>query len=273
MTKVYLVNFGTPNFYKSQKELNESALKFGVDETISYTFDMIKQTDFYRDNKDLLDRKRWVGWGSWKPYVILEALKKIKEGDILIYSDSGISFKSSFEDIIKRCDKKGIVLFRSTPINSQFVKRDTFILTGCDTKEYHDAHQIMAGLNLWKNTPTSRRIVSEWLEFCKDTRIITNDANVCGKPNFPDYLEPRGDQSILSLLTVKYKKHIDIIDDTDPKYSEYSKEYGCRISLLWDVHRRRDRKPMEWIMWKIKLITPIGLKDGIKWFISHYIKK
>jgi len=273
MAKVYLVNFATPNFYKSQKELNANALKFGVDKTISYTFDMIKKTDFYKENKELLDRKRWIGWGSWKPYVILEALKKIEKGDILIYCDSGISFRSSLKDIIKRCNKKGIVLFQSRPVMRQWTKRDTFVLMGCDKKEYHDAHQIMAGLNLWKKTPTSQKIVSQWLEFCKDTRIITDDDNVCGKPNFPDFIEHRGDQSILSILAVKYKKNMDIIDDDDPKYSEYSKKYRCRISTLWDVHRRRDRKPLEWILWKIKMITPVSLKDRIKWFINHYIKK
>jgi hypothetical protein len=232
---------------------------------------MIKKTDFYKENKELLDRKRWIGWGSWKPYVILEALKKIKEGEILIYSDAGISFKASLKEIIERCNKKGIVLFESTPINRQWTKRDTFVLMGCDEKKYHDAKQLAANISLWKKTPASQKIVSEWLEFCKDTRIITSDPNVCGKPNFPDFIEHRGDQSIISNLAVKYKNCIDKISDL--KYSYYDKNLKGYTSSLWDVHRRRDRTPVEWIVWKIKLITPVSVKNKIKWFIGHYIKK
>jgi hypothetical protein len=271
MVKVYLVNFATPDFYESQEKLNKSALQFGIDETISYTFDMLKETNFYKRNEALLQAKRGAGYFSWKPYIILEVLKKIKEGDILVYCDSGISFKASLKEVIERCNKKGIVIFGSTPINRQLTKRDCFVLMDCDKKEYHDTKQVMGGLNLWKNTPTSRKIVSEWLKFCEDRRVISDDNNVCGKPNFPDFVEHRWDQSILSVLAVKYKDYIDRVGDLE--YAYYDEDLKGYNSSLWDVHRQRKRKPLDWIIWKIKLITPVSLKDRIKWFINNYIKR
>lgn len=271
MSKVYLVNFATPEFYDSQKELNKNALKFGVDKTLSYTFERIKKTKFYKENKELLDKKRWVGFGCWKPYIILEALKKIKKGDILIYCDSGISFKADLTEIINRCRKKGIALFESTPLMREWTKRDCFVLMNCDKKEYHNSKQIMAGLNFWKNTSLSKKIVSEWLAFCKDPRIITDSSNQCGLPNFSGFVEHRGDQSILSMLSVKYKDKIDRINERD--YSYYDSELGGYNSYLWEVHRRRKRSIKNWLFWKIKSIIPVILKDNIKWFLNNYIKR
>ena len=53
--KVILVNFATPNFYKAQKQLNRSAMKYGVDTCISYKKSSLKGTEFYKKNKDILD--------------------------------------------------------------------------------------------------------------------------------------------------------------------------------------------------------------------------
>jgi hypothetical protein len=273
MTKIYLVNFATPDFYKSQERLNKSALHFGVDETIPYTFEMLKGTDFYKKNESLFQIKRGVGYFAWKPYIILEVLKKIEDEDILIYCDSGIEITDDLKPFIKRCQKsKGVVLFENkTILCKNWTKRDCFFYMGCDTKEYHDAKQVIGGFSIWRRTPLSLKILSEWLKFCEDRKVVSDDNNICGKPNFPDFVEHRWDQSILSLLAVKYKRDIDLALEED--YSRFNPKYGVPVSYLFTVHRSRERKPLDWIIWKIKLMTPVSLKDKIKWFIGRYVKK
>ena len=46
--------------------------------------------------------------------------------------------------------------------------------------------------------------VSEWLTYAQDARAITDDDNVLGSNNYPDFREHRHDQAIMSLLVKKW---------------------------------------------------------------------
>jgi hypothetical protein len=46
--------------------------------------------------------------------------------------------------------------------------------------------------------------VQEWLAGCEDQRILTDISNACGLPNFPDFVEHRHDQSVLTLCAIKF---------------------------------------------------------------------
>ncbi len=45
----------------------------------------------------------------------------------------------------------------------------------------------------------------EWLEYCSDLRVITDDPNTCGLPNLDGFRSHRHDQSILTNLTLKHE--------------------------------------------------------------------
>jgi len=47
------------------------------------------------------------------------------------------------------------------------------------------------------------KFVSEWLAYAQDRRAITDDDNVLGSINYPDFHGHRHDQAILTLLTKK----------------------------------------------------------------------
>ena len=56
---------------------------------MSYNREWLVTTDFYKDNQSILDEERGGGWWVWKPYVILDALSKVEEGDYVLYCDCG----------------------------------------------------------------------------------------------------------------------------------------------------------------------------------------
>jgi len=59
-----------------------------IDEFYMPCWDDIIDTDFYKQNRTLLDHVDPARNGrAYKPFAISEALKKIDEGDILIYQD------------------------------------------------------------------------------------------------------------------------------------------------------------------------------------------
>ncbi len=88
--------------------------------------------------------------------------------------------------------------------NSQWTKRDCFVLMNCDNTAYWQAPHVEAGVVVVKKTEVAEAIVAEWLHYCRDERIITDLANTCELPNI-NLHDHRHDQSILTNLSVKYR--------------------------------------------------------------------
>lgn len=204
---IYLVNYATPQFYKSQEKLNKSALLFGVDEVFSFRVKDLLETQFYHNNKKILEQKRGAGYWIWKPYFTLQAMSKTQKDDIIIYCDSGIEVIAALNPLISICNQQGgIMLFRTHgQANKKWTKRDCFVLMGCDSPEYWNAGQLMASFSVYVNNGRNRDFVEEWLNYCCNENIVTDKPNVCGLDNLPEFKDHRHDQSVLSLLAAKHK--------------------------------------------------------------------
>jgi len=202
-----LVSFATTEFEKYQHDLSRTAKTLGVQRIFEYTKERdLLSTPFYRENMDLLDVPKGAGYWVWKPYFILQALKQLKEGDILLYADAGTSFLSSFKPLVNLCqaDSNGILLFDMRPLlNREWTKRDCFILLGADESRYWDAYQAMATVIVLKKSDFVVGFIQEWLKCCLVPLAVTSDASLLG-PEFKEFIEHRWDQSILSILGIKY---------------------------------------------------------------------
>lgn len=204
---VLLTNLSNSRYGESRLRLNASAERQGITAIRSYDWEQLKATDFYRDNKAILDRPTGMGYWLWKPYIILEALKSVDEGDIVVYADSGLEIVAPLDPLLEICrDGNPIVLFGNGDFsNSMWTKRDCFILMDCDTEGDWHSPQCDAAFGLFRRCETTLRFVTEWLGYCRDARILTDDANTCGRRNLPDFIDHRRDQSVLSLMARKYR--------------------------------------------------------------------
>jgi hypothetical protein len=202
---IVLTNLSNRLFEESRHRLNASARKFGIGNIRSYDIGDIRNTTFYQDNKSVLDLTRGMGYWLWKPYIIREALRAAKDGDIVVYADSGLDLIAPLDPLFEICrNSDPIVVFGNGEFpNSTWTKRDCFILMDCDSEEYWRAPQCDAAFCLFRREEASLRFVETWLEYCRDPRIVTDDPNTCGRRDLPDFVEHRHDQSILSLLAAK----------------------------------------------------------------------
>lgn len=207
---IYLVSYANARFYQSQEKLSRSALRFGVDKVLAYREKDLIGTNFYNKNNEILQMKRGAGYWIWKPYFILQAMSKAKENDIVVYCDSGIEVIKPLNPLFEICKQRnGIMLFRTHgQRNNKWTKRDCFLLMNCDSPEYWNAEQIMGSFSVYLNNDSNRAFVEEWLNYCCNKNIVTDIPNICGLENLPEFKEHRHDQSILSLLSVKYKLEI-----------------------------------------------------------------
>ncbi|WP_339204042.1 hypothetical protein MHH56_23215 [Paenibacillus sp. FSL K6-3182] len=203
---IYLVSFASPEFQSYQDRLNATALQYGVDRVISYHPSDLEGTAFARNNAAILQHEKGFGLWCWKPYILLDSLSKVEEGALVLYSDADTRFTSPLYPLFAHCaDNGGFAFFKTAYyLNKSWTKRDSFVLMQCDSSSYWETEQVWAGFFMFYNNEKSRSLLEEWLFYCQDYKVISNAENSSGLPNFPEFIDHRYDQSILSLLTVKY---------------------------------------------------------------------
>jgi hypothetical protein len=52
-------------------------------------------------------------------------------------------------------------------------------------------------------TEHAQRFVCDWLEHCLHSAIVTDEPNVCGLRNLPQFIDHRHDQSVLAVLAAR----------------------------------------------------------------------
>ena len=206
---VYFCVYSNEKYEKPRKALIELAKKSKIFSGIfEYDREWLEKTVFYKDNIEILgDTKgKGDGWCLWKPYVILESLNKIKEGDVIFYMDSTDTFSPNIGNFLDDYFNNNNLLLSLLGLspNKHYTKRDTFFYMGCDSRRYWDSLQLEAGIIGVKKNKKNMQIISEYLGFCRNPNIINNSNNVCGLENLQGYIDHRYDQSVLTNIKTKY---------------------------------------------------------------------
>ena len=216
---VYLVSYadGDEVFFQNQLALNASVLGKGVDVIMNYKRSLLDPV-FVSQNKAIFSQKRGAGYWLWKPWIILDAMKKAPENAIIIYSDSGSVIRHSLSDFIERAHTHDIILCRyeDTVMYGTLqkrAKRDVFIRLGCDDQEYHHHPTLWAGFLVLRNTPKARHFIATWLSHCTDPQLLCDAQS--SQPEYQSFTGHAHDQAILGVLASLHTKDIQFIDYTD----------------------------------------------------------
>ena len=78
----------------------------------------------------------------------------------------------------------------------------------CDEERYWNADQIQASYIAFMISDATRHLITEWLRYAGDERVVTDIPNQLGLPDFDDFVDHRFDQSILSNLIYKLDMEI-----------------------------------------------------------------
>ena len=92
LDNVALASFATPLFYDSLDRQMTSAKHFGIGRLFAYTDRDLRRDAFYHKNHLLFAQPRGWGYWIWKPFFILKTLRKLDEGQSLLYLDAGANF-------------------------------------------------------------------------------------------------------------------------------------------------------------------------------------
>ena len=157
-----------------------------------------EDTDFWNKHGDfIINNKRGY-------YLIRKTMKKMKNGDILFYSDCGNEFDDSNKLNLEKMFNvvcRDFILGVPTQIEKVWCKKDLanyFSLSD----EKMSTPQFQSGQILLNVNDTTRKLINEWYDLACDYHNI--DDSPSEAENLHCFQEHRHDQSVLSLLIKKY---------------------------------------------------------------------
>lgn len=232
---------GAPVHFRNQAALAASARRHGVTHISALNANSLA-AGFTAGHPAVLAAGEGAGYWLWKPRIILDALERAAEDDVVIYADSGADVRHSLDALARSVQGRDGLLFWNDYPNWMHVKRDAFVFTGTDTPRHHGARQLDAAFLVFRNNPRVRAFVRLWLAHCADARQLTDQPNTCGLENLPGFIQHRHDQSLLTLLFLREQAGLDFKTVARRLKHRYFRHHRRRVTWqpIWLWHALHD---------------------------------
>ena len=232
MRKVY-ITFSGDAYHDTTQRIVEDAPELGVDSVLVYDDYWLRT---YRQDFVVQNQWAWMhhatrgyGWFIWKPLIIMDALDRLQDGDIVLFTDADTYPIKPLSVLFDICAKDGIMLFDAcTCMHRQWCKRDCFIIMGQDEPKYNGPtvqHAVARFMLFQKGVWRPRQLLMEWLTYAVNPLCTTFDKSVYA-PEYPELKEHRCEQAILTNLAHKYGYRL---------WREAC-GYGSQVSYDFDVY-------------------------------------
>ena len=201
------ITFATAEFSQAAHLLAKSARRFGLTTEV-YSRSSPVVAALAGQHPDIMGRRRGAGYWLWKPAIILDALSRCVDGDLILYTDADLTIIQDPEPLFALTNRNPIVLFEHLPRgvfpNGDWTKRDCFVLLDADEPLFWTIPNLMGHIHLYRASDEARRFAQEFLDAASDPRVLTDDPNVMGKPNLPGFSEHRHEQSVMTVIAQKW---------------------------------------------------------------------
>lgn len=207
--KIYFLTYADSKYERQQNALCAQAIASGqFDTVIPYTRERFEKdfAYFYQKYRHILDQERGAGYWLWKPHIIMEMMKQLDEGDLLLYVDCGDKLADTDgmrEALIELMKDKDVYFTDGAFKNGDWTKRDCFKFMKCDEEKYHNAIQLEAGIILCRAGMKALSIIWDWRTNCLLTQVLTDEPNQCTEGNLPGFKDHRHDQSVITNLKIR----------------------------------------------------------------------
>lgn len=285
----YLISFGDDYFNYKKQILKKQAESTGwFDDVIIHSPKTLEE--FFNQHKNFVTNSKGYGYWIWKPYIILDLLEKINEGDNIFYIDSGGCIlehrNKRFEEYLEMLNSTPILVFcdggscGNPPDYKEkyFQKMKVLKRFSLENDEdFLNSGQIEGGVFICKKSQESIDFVKEWLNLVtEDNYSLVNDDDDFEQLN--EYKGHRHDQSILSILSKRKKVNILGLIDTygmGPFFSSRMSDNGLRMFAPDGFRKQPDYDNTKHLNWQMYLNDDVIQKtiNEIKQLIIYYGQK
>lgn len=253
---IHLVTYSDQNMTISAARCEESARSHNIELVWRWDREELEQTEFYAQNRSLLDQPRGAGYWVWKPFLILDTMvRRAAEGDVVIYADAGVEFVNNVRYVLDRMDQD-FWLFGNNWQHAHFCKRDVIDEAWPKAQPMEDlsgngnvawfafGQQCQASVIFVRNTARARELVHEWLHLClfEGGRLV--DDSPSRAANHPEFQEHRHDQAILTTLAYRegLRLHWWPAMYNEGAFSYEKGSFSDDYPVLFHHHRRRNNE-------------------------------
>lgn len=237
--KRWLITFSGSAYDSITAKTMEAAPRFGADQVLIFDDKWLMEQEFWYLNSWLWERLddhghpgRGFLWFAWKPFIIMETMKRMADGDIVMYVDADTYPIADFRVLYDQCARDGGIMgFMATGretalLNSDWNKRDCMIVMGQDEHHYRQAPAAVARFMVFqKGSWRVQQFLCEWLAYCINPTAQTFDPSRYGTEH-DGYRQHRVEQAIYTNLLHKYGQKL---------YREAC-EFGKDCPQDWDLY-------------------------------------
>lgn len=233
----WFFTFGGPteNFHNSVKRICSEAKEIGeFDHIIGYNEkDLMNNPIFWNKHKDfILSSKRGYGYWLWKPFLTKTTFDKMKDNDILVYSDAGCQINSNgkarlqeYFDIVNKSKYANYSIQIPPYLEKTFTKMDAFNYYDTNQPDITDTGQLIATIFIIRKCELTVNLINDWYDGCCKYHLL--DDTPSHIPNDPSFVTNRHDQSLFSVVRKKYGTEKSEFDETwfAPDWNSSGKNY------------------------------------------------
>jgi len=207
--KTAFITYGTSEYALHKKHLLNLAHKSNFfDECYSFGPKDISP-EFYKKHKEIFQFKKGGGYWIWKFQIIKQCLDQLKDGDVLIYSDSGSSLNKTGEVRLKNyidminSSNYSMIRFKIDYLEKYWTTKEIFDFFNISLdSEIANSNQYLAGHLIMKKTKSLIEQLEKFNELLEFNNLLITDKY--DKNQISGFVQNRNDQSIFSLISKIY---------------------------------------------------------------------
>jgi hypothetical protein len=241
MTK-YLIVFSGSAYDRSTRITVDRAPHLGADRVLIYDDKWLTEQPLWSDPRFQYlythrgvgnpNGGRGLGWMSWKPYVVADCMKRMDDGDIVLYLDADTHPIADFSALYRICEADGgqmafMATARTEPLrNGDWNKRDCMITMGMDNPCWLDAGTAVARFMLFqKGAAGVDKFLEMWQRYALHPDCQTFEPSKLA-PEHPGFREHRCEQSV----------YTNLVHNRGLKLYREACEFGKDCPQDWDLY-------------------------------------
>lgn len=249
------------------KRLRKQAQSIRIFDEISLNTETNLDQEFTRDFAHLLSPKiRGYGYYVWKPQIIIQALRKARLGDIIVYLDSGSHINPAGRprmlEYLEICREsaRGILAFQLSLPERHWTKKKLFeYFEVLQDQAILQTGQVQSGLIVIEKRPKSEEFFRAWLDPYRTDVALVDDSRSDNET--VGFQEHRHDQSVFSVLAKLRGVELLNAQEQFPGSQTPNSRIGSWSSLRnFPIHHKRDKRtgPLRMGVMLLRFLFPSG---------------